>query len=305
VLIFQTGAPSQIDTLDPKPQAPEEVRGVFKPIDTAAPGVQICEHLPELAARADKFAIVRSMTHGLPSHEHATHMMLTGINTMPPAQTHMASRADWPCYASGLDIVRPRKDGVPSGVMLPTYLNKWLRFCGQNDRRAWPQVRSLARQARPERTEFPRRPTLALPLGLSADRIGQRRALHSEINSPERPLSARNADGWHEPSRQGVHAPHLTAASARRSTSTGNTPKPRDRYGRQPLRPVASMARRLVQAGVPVDPGEYGSMNNWDTHADKLRTAQDAALAAASDKGLSAFLDDLAATGHARRDHWW
>ena len=131
VLIFQTGAPSQIDTLDPKPDAPEEIRGTFQTIATKVPGVEICEHLPHLAARTDKFAIVRSMTHSLPSHEHATHMMLTGIDKMPPGSTHMASRADWPCYAAGLDFVRPRQDGVPNGVMLPTYLNNGYGFSGQ------------------------------------------------------------------------------------------------------------------------------------------------------------------------------
>src|ERR1700730_18948484 len=99
ILIFLTGAPSHLDTFELKPEAPLEVRGSFKPIATRAPGVQVCEHLPRLAARADKFAIIRSMTHGLPSHEHATHMMLTGIDRMPPGATHMASRADWPCYA--------------------------------------------------------------------------------------------------------------------------------------------------------------------------------------------------------------
>ena len=109
LLIFQTGAPSQIDTFDPKPHAPEEIRGTFKPIATKVPGVEICEHLPGLAARMDKFAIVRSMTHDLPSHEHATHMMLAGIDKMPPGATHMASRSDWPCYASGLDFVRPAR----------------------------------------------------------------------------------------------------------------------------------------------------------------------------------------------------
>src|SRR5262245_1581798 len=77
LLIFQTGAPSHIDTLDPKPDAPDEVRGDFRPIATKAPGVDVCEHLPLLAARADRFALVRSMPHGLPSHEHATHMVLT------------------------------------------------------------------------------------------------------------------------------------------------------------------------------------------------------------------------------------
>src|SRR5262245_45743160 len=64
LLIFQTGAPSHIDTLDPKPEAPAEIRGEFQPIETRAPVVRICEHLPLLAARADRFAVVRSMTHG-------------------------------------------------------------------------------------------------------------------------------------------------------------------------------------------------------------------------------------------------
>ncbi len=87
VLIFLTGAPSHLDTFDLKPEAPVEIRGEFKNIATKAPGVSFCEHLPLLAARADKLAVIRSMTHGLPSHEHATHMMLTGINVLPPGST--------------------------------------------------------------------------------------------------------------------------------------------------------------------------------------------------------------------------
>ena len=70
---------------DLKPEAAAEVRGTFQPIATRTPGMDVCEHLPKLAARSDKYAVIRSMTHGLPSHEHAT---------------HMASRSDWPCYAS-------------------------------------------------------------------------------------------------------------------------------------------------------------------------------------------------------------
>ena len=87
VLIFLTGAPSHLDTFDLKPEAPVEIRGDFKTIATKAPGVGFCEHLPLLAARADKLAVIRSMTHGVPSHEHATHMMLTGINVLPPGST--------------------------------------------------------------------------------------------------------------------------------------------------------------------------------------------------------------------------
>ena len=132
ILIFLTGAPSHLDTFDLKPNAPVEIRGTFRPIATRTAGVQVCEHLPLLAARADKFAVVRSMTHNLPSHEHATHYVLTGIDKMPPGATHMASRHDWPCYASGLDYLRPRKDGIPNGVMLPTYLNNGYGFSGQH-----------------------------------------------------------------------------------------------------------------------------------------------------------------------------
>ncbi|MDA1052886.1 MAG: DUF1501 domain-containing protein [Planctomycetota bacterium] len=75
ILIFLTGAPSHLDMFDLKPEVPAEVRGTFQPIATRTPGMDVCEHLPKLAARSDKYAVIRSMTHGLPSHEHATHMV--------------------------------------------------------------------------------------------------------------------------------------------------------------------------------------------------------------------------------------
>ncbi|MBM4077365.1 MAG: DUF1501 domain-containing protein, partial [Planctomycetes bacterium] len=89
ILIFLTGAPSHLDMFDLKPEAPEEVRGTFQSIASRTPGMLICEHLPKLAACSDKYAVIRSMTHGLPSHEHATHMVLTGIDTIPIGASHM------------------------------------------------------------------------------------------------------------------------------------------------------------------------------------------------------------------------
>ena len=123
VLVFQTGAPSHQDIWDLKPEAPAEIRGEFSPVDTNVAGIQYSPHIPRLAAIADKYAIVRSMTHELPGHEQATHFVLTGINRLPPGATHMASRNDWPCYAAGIQAIRPSQDGLPSGVMLPTYLH--------------------------------------------------------------------------------------------------------------------------------------------------------------------------------------
>ena len=175
LLIFQTGAPSHLETVDLKPAAPEEIRGTFQPIATKAPGVEISEHLPGLAARADKLAIIRSMTHGFPSHEHATHMMLTGIDKMPPGSTHMASRSDWPCYASGLDYVRPRSDGIPNGVMLPTYLNNGYGFSGQSAGVLGPKFDPWHVRRDPNEANF-KVEELTLPPGLTAEGLGGGRA---------------------------------------------------------------------------------------------------------------------------------
>ena len=100
ILVFQTGAPSHQDIWDLKPNAPAEIRGEFTPVETSVPGILVGPHIPRLAAIAQKYAIVRSMTHDLPGHEQATHFVLSGINRLPPGSTHMASRNDWPCYAS-------------------------------------------------------------------------------------------------------------------------------------------------------------------------------------------------------------
>src|SRR5437868_14382895 len=78
ILLFMWGGPAQQDTWDPKPDAPAEYRGEFRPIATSVPGIQIGERLPLLARRADKLALVRSMTHADVNHLTATHYLLTG-----------------------------------------------------------------------------------------------------------------------------------------------------------------------------------------------------------------------------------
>src|SRR5262249_23075247 len=78
ILLFMCGGPSQRDTWDPKPDAPDEVRGEFKPIATRVPGIRISEHFPRLAELADQYAILRSMTHDDPAHLSSVHHILTG-----------------------------------------------------------------------------------------------------------------------------------------------------------------------------------------------------------------------------------
>ena len=295
LLIFQTGAPSQIDTLDPKPDAPEEVRGSFKPIATKANGVMVCEHLPKLAARADKFAIIRSMTHGLPSHEHATHMMLTGIDKMPAGATHMASRADWPSYASGLDFVRPRADGIPNGVMLPTYLNNGYGFSGQSAGLLGAKYDPWHIKQDPNNPAF-RVDELNLPLGLTADHLDNRRGLLSEIDRQTAAIDkAAGSSSW--TGLQDKAFTLLTSGRVKQAFAIDREdPRTRDRYGRHMFGQSLLLARRLIQAGVPIVQANMGHMNNWDTHAnncDQLKTR----LLPPLDQGLSALLDDLESTG--------
>src|SRR5437763_14334806 len=87
IVLFMWGGPAQQDTWDMKPDAPAEYRGEFLPIRTTVPGLQICEHMPRLAQRMDKLALIRSMTHGDVNHTTATHELLTGRPVPPQGKT--------------------------------------------------------------------------------------------------------------------------------------------------------------------------------------------------------------------------
>ncbi len=295
VLIFQTGAPSHLDTLDLKPDAPVEIRGDFNPIATAAPGVHISEHLPMLAARADRFAVVRSMTHGVPSHEHGTHMMLTGIDKMPPGSTHMASRADWPNYAAGVEFLRPRTDGVPSGVILPTYLNNGYGFSGQTGGVLGAKFDPWIIRRDPNAPGF-QVDELTLPDGLTADKLASRRGLLDQVDSQCRALEDLESSGAFH-GMQGKAFAMLGASGVKRAFDLDHEdPRSRDRYGRHMFGQSLLLARRLVEAGVPIVQANMGHMNNWDTHIDNCGQLKDRLLPPL-DRALSAFLDDLEARG--------
>ena len=112
IVILLSGGLGQHDSFDMKPEAPDGIRGEFKPIDTAVPGIRICEHLPRLAARAGKLAIIRSMSHPEGNHLLAVHRVLTGQVSNPRGANDLdrvASRDDFPCYAAVLDLLRRRQ----------------------------------------------------------------------------------------------------------------------------------------------------------------------------------------------------
>ena len=295
LLIFQTGAPSHLETFDLKPAAPEEIRGTFQPIATKAPGVEISEHLPGLAARADKLAIIRSMTHGFPSHEHATHMMLTGIDKMPPGSTHMASRSVWPCYASGLDYVRPRSDGIPNGVMLPTYLNNGYGFSGQSAGVLGPKFDPWHVRRDPNEANF-KVEELTLPPGLTAEGLADRRSLLGEFDR-QRSVVEGLAQAGAFGDNQGKAFELLSAGKVKQAFDLEREdPRTRDRYGRHMFGQSLLLARRLIEAGVPIIQANMGHMNNWDTHVDNCGQLKNRLLPP-FDQGVSALLDDLTVRG--------
>ena len=295
ILVFMTGAPSHQDIWDLKPDGPSETRGEFRPIATNVPGVEICPHLPKLARLADKYAIVRSMRHSLPSHEHGTHRLLTGINKEPPGSTHMASRHDWPCYASGVQYLRPNPDGSPSGVMLPTYLNNGYGFCGQNagflgaNYDPWQLTRD------PNAKNF-RVSELELSPGLTVGRINNRRALLQNIDSQRRDLETSVAVHDLSQRMQQAHS-ILLGGQFRAAFDIGREPDAmRNRYGRHLYGQSLLLARRLIEAGTPVVQVNVGHMNNWDTHTGNFKRLK-TQLLPPLDTGLAALISDLEERG--------
>src|SRR5262245_51682510 len=113
IVLFMWGGPAQQDTWDMKPDAPEVYRGEFKPIATSVPGLQICEHLPQLAKRAHELCVIRSMTHPDVNHTTATHHLLTG-RPAPPGPIS----DDWPDYGAVLARLGRGKGPLPPYVSM-------------------------------------------------------------------------------------------------------------------------------------------------------------------------------------------
>jgi hypothetical protein len=296
IVVFLTGAPSHLDTFDMKPEAPPEVRGEFKPIATKLAGVHVGEHLPRLAARADKYAVVRSLSHRENNHLVATHHVLTG-HPMPGAFfDKVASRDDWPCYAGALDCLHPRHDGIPSGVNLPTFLMEGpLTWPGQHAGFLGPKHDPWQITRDPNAPDF-RVDSLRPAPGLEIERLGDRQALLAEVDRQQRQFAGQ-AECRRLSDQQQLAFSVLTSGQIARAFDLDREPAAvRDRYGRHAFGQSLLLARRLVQAGVPVVQANMGHVQNWDNHSDIFPTLKNRLLPPL-DRGVAALLDDLEALG--------
>ncbi|HEY3966483.1 MAG TPA: DUF1501 domain-containing protein [Planctomycetaceae bacterium] len=299
ILILLTGGASQHDTFDLKPESPDGIRGDFRPIDTVVPGIQICEHLPRLAALARQYALVRSMSHTEGSHLPGTHKLLTG-RPMPLKRDsdldNVLSRRDWPCYAAAYDAVRPRADGVPNGVTLPNRLIEGpLTWPGQHggflgaSRDPWQITRD------PNQPKF-RDDSLNLPPGVTIDRLTNRESLLREVDQQRVRLEgAASEQAFHDQHAAAMNL--LTSGKVTEAFDMDREPAAvRDQYGRHLFGQSLLLARRLVQVGVPIVQANMGIVQTWDTHDNNFVKLKDNLLPPL-DQGVSALLGDLAATG--------
>lgn len=295
ILVFLTGAPSHHDTFDMKPEAPAEVRGQFKPIATKVPGLSICELLPELAARSDRYSIVRTLAHGDNNHLMSTHMLLTGHVQPGAFFDKTASRDDWPCYSAALDFLRPPPGATPSGVNLPTFLAAGsLTWPGQHAGLLSAKHDPWQITADPNEPDF-RVDSLQLAPGIDVDRFEDRRQLLADLNRQQRQLEAL-AESRSLAEQQNLAFSLLTSSSLSAAFRMDREPVAvRDRYGRNTLGQSLLLARRLRQAGVPVVQVNGGRAQAWDHHSNIFPTLQK--MLPPLDQGLAALLDDLSTLG--------
>ncbi|GIW86700.1 MAG: hypothetical protein KatS3mg108_1024 [Isosphaeraceae bacterium] len=302
ILVFLTGGLGHLDSWDLKPDAPEGIRGEFHPIQTSAPGIQICEHLPRLAQHAHTFAIVRSLSHIHTNHLNATHQILTGHPQPGAFFDKIASRDDFPCYAAAYDALRPHRDGTPSGVMLPTFLMEGpLVWPGQHAGFLGPRHDPWQIRKDPSQPDF-REDTLRLPDGFAVERLQRRHDLLSVLAAQRDHLTAR-AESTADPlaaRRQQAYDLLLSGRVGRAFRLDQEDPRTRDRYGRHMFGQSLLLARRLVEARVPIVQVNMGRVQTWDTHTANFATLRDRLLPPL-DQSLAALLDDLAARGRLER----
>jgi hypothetical protein len=292
IVILLSGGLGQHDSFDMKPEAPDAIRGEFKPIGTAVPGIRMCEHLPRLAARADRLAIVRSMSHPEGNHLVAVHRVLTGQPSNPRGASDLdrvASRDDFPCYAAVVDSVRRRSDGIPNGVALPTRLVEGpLTWPGQDAGFLGPKHDPWQLRLDPRRPEA-RDNSLTLPDGLDPDRLHRRRHLlgQAAVPTPGDPFL----------DQQDAALAMLCNGEVGRAMDTEREdPRLVDRYGRHIFGRSLLIARRLVEAGVPIIQATMGIVQTWDTHVANFPLLRDSLLPPL-DQAVSTLLDDLSTRG--------
>jgi Protein of unknown function (DUF1501) len=327
IFLFLYGGPSQLETFDMKPDAPEAIRGPFRTIACRTPELRICEHLPRTAAVSDKFCVVRTMTHPYNDHSSAGHYVQTGHPwPIPIGAGFNATPNDWPSMgsmaqytqqtlASRSHATRGPQNAMPGYVVLPNYLGRLQE--GLVLRRPGEYAGWLGSAYEPLTTAIDKRDNhdnpywrncsddelqfqiqgLAGGKDLAIDRLSRRQSLVQQLDMLRRALGHDSAvDGYDDFERRALAL--VTSGAARRALDIRQEPAPvRDRYGRHLFGQATLIARRLIEAGVRFVTVHYDCVDgySWDSHL----SSQDVQnhLLPTFDQAYSALLTDLDARG--------
>jgi hypothetical protein len=301
VFLFLFGGPSQIDLWDMKPQAPVEVRGEFQPVSTKVPGIQICEHLPQLAQQMDKVCLLRSMTHNMNVHGPACSEVFSGRDYFGAPTTDQASEQDWPSMSAMAMRYGTPRGGLPSSVVLPWYLQfpgQSRRIAGQSGGRMGERHNALLIEGDSEKRDF-RVDGFHLQETVPIERVRERRKLlgHLQTTAGPRPISAEVIDDYRQ------HHDRAYSLLENRAGDLLDIDREREgvreRYGKTMVGQSLLMARRLVESGVSLvtvnweDETKIDGVNTcWDTHQNNFPKLKDL-LCPIFDQAYSAFIEDL------------
>ena len=294
IMIYNCGAPSHIDLWDMKPDAPAEVRGLFKPVATNVPGVQISELMPHMARHADKFAIVRSVHHGHASHNGGMHWSIVGRPYAKDSTLINPTRVDLPSFGTLVGWLA-RRDGyagpLPPYVITPEPSCDSLVYItpGQFGGCLGAKYDPLVLNANPNAANF-RLPNVSLDPDMPPARIGDRRSLLGR-------LEARAAAGAEHALNQDKAFSMISSPAVQKAFDLSHEPaRVRDRYGRHRWGQSHLLARRLVEAGVKFVSTMNGVSIVWDTHKDNFNRMK-TQLVPPMELAFSALLEDLADRG--------
>lgn len=334
ILVYLLGGPPHLDMFDLKPQAPAEIRGPLAPIATSVPGVQISELLPQLAQRADRYALLRAVSHPNSNHTPMIYYTLTGHPVERPNQDNDVrppQRGDFPHLGAVMAKLLPGDSGLPGYVAMPEVA---VRTNGQNQR-GWtllrgggggflgPRYDPLGVNGEPGTPGAI--PALTLPEDVPPQRLARRATLLRllEGHGPVSPAMA-------EMTLLRDRAVRLTGAAGgdalQAFSLAGEPDNLQQRYGKHRFGRALLAARRLVEAGVPMVAIHFNNMSQcdgWDTHTKNFDAMRE--LLPMVDAGLATLLDDLQdrglldrtvvacfgefgrtpkINGNAGRDHW-
>lgn len=305
IFLWLQGGPPQHETFDPKPDAPAEIRGLFRPIATNVPGIRFCELLPRTARHAHKLAVVRSLHTDDENHDVSGYWVLTGYR-YPSGSARQIKPNDWPYFGSIVKMLKPSE-------RLPALTSVWvpdMMRLNDNVTPAGQTAGFLGKMWEPER--FVGDPAAAsyhidgldLRGELTRVRMNRRRDLLSQLDGRMRAMERGGAiEAWDRQSQQAFSL--VMSGQARQAFNLNHEPEQvRDRYGRYTWGQSVLLARRLVEAGVRLvhvnwarEPGDSAVDNPmWDTHAQNADRLQDC-LCPQFDVTFDALMDDLAQRG--------